>query len=128
MPRICEYAGVLNYVNNELKSAYHGKASEMGQLYSRVIAAAYVMAEKKDLTIEQLMDVAAGKPAGMGPEEAALCQQKIDGLTDQIQSKTLPPEVYETASRRMSEMFLQCGDYLKPASITMALTLDKGLN
>ena len=51
MPRICEYAGVLNYVNNELKSAYHGKASEMGQLYSRVIAAAYVMAEKKDLTI-----------------------------------------------------------------------------
>ena len=127
MPRICEYAGVLNYVNNELKSAYHGKASEMGQLYSRVIAAAYVMAEKKDLTIEQLMDVAAGKPAGMGPE-AALCQQKIDGLTDQIQSKTLPPEVYETASRRMSEMFLQCGDYLKPASITMALTLDKGLN
>ena len=78
----------------------------MGQLYSRVIAAAYVMAEKKDLTIEQLMDVAAGKPAGMGPEEAALCQQKIDGLTDQIQSKTLPPEVYETASRRMSEMFL----------------------
>ena len=128
MPRICEYAGVLNYVNNELKSAYHGKASEMGQLYSRVIAAAYVMAEKKDLTIEQLMDVAARKPAGMGPEEAALCQQKIDGLTDQIQSKTLPPEVYETASRRMSEMFLQCGDYLKPASITMALTLDKGLN
>ena len=127
MPRICEYAGVLNYANNELKSAYHGKASKMGQLYSRVVAAAYVMAEKKDLTIEQLMDVAAGKPAGMGPEEAKLCQQKIDGLTDQMQSRTLPPEVYETASQRMSEMFLQCGDYLKPASITMALALSEGL-
>ena len=128
MPRICEYAGVLNYANNELKSAYHGKASKMGQLYSRVVAAAYVMAEKKDLTIEQLMDVAAGKPAGMGPEEAKLCQQKINDLTDQIQSKTLPLEVFETAQRRMSEMYLQCEDYLTPASMAMALTLDKGLD
>ena len=129
LPHICDYSAMLEYEEKCLRSLCPDIAQdEQYKLYGRVVAAAYVMAEKKDLTIEQLMDVAAGKPAGMGPEEAALCQQKIDGLTDQIQSKTLPPEVYETASRRMSEMFLQCGDYLKPASITMALTLDKGLN
>ena len=126
MPRICEYAGVLNYVNNELKSAYHGKASEMGQLYSRVIAAAYVMAEKKDLTMEQLLDVAAGKPAGMSEEESKRVQDEINMHRKDMKNR-FPDRCYDIASQRMSELFLQCGDYNTPTAMIMAAAISSGL-
>lgn len=127
LPHICDYSAMLEYEEKYLRPLCPDIAQdEQYQLYGRVVAAAYVMAEKKDLTMEQLLDVAAGKPAGMSEEESKRVQDKINTHMEEMKQR-FPDECYDIASQRMSELFLQCGDYNTPTAMIMAAAISSGL-
>ena len=127
LPHICDYSAMLEYEEKYLRSLCPDIAQdEQYQLYGRVVAAAYVMAEKKDLTMEQLLDVAAGKPAGMSEEESKRVQDEINTHMEEMKQR-FPDECYDIASQRMSELFLQCGDYNTPTAMIMAAAISSGL-
>ena len=127
LPHICDYSAMLEYEEKNLRPLCPDIAQdEQYQLYGRVVAAAYVMAEKKDLTMEQLLDVAAGKPAGMSEEESKRVQDKINTHMEEMKQR-FPDECYDIASQRMSELFLQCGDYNTPTAMIMAAAISSGL-
>ena len=126
LPHICDYSAILEYEEKHLRPLCPDIAQdEQYKLYGRVVAAAYVMAEKKDLTMEQLLDVAAGKPAGMSEEESKRVQDEIN--THMEEMKQRPDRCYDIASQRMSELFLQCGDYNTPTAMIMAAAISRGL-
>ena len=127
LPHICDYSAMLEYEEKYLRPLCPDIAQdEQYKLYGRVVAAAYVMAEKKDLTMEQLLDVAAGKPAGMSEEESKRVQDKINTYRKDMKQR-FPDECYDIASQRMSELFLQCGDYNTPTAMIMASAISRGL-
>ena len=127
LPHICDYSAMLEYEEKSLRPLCPDIAQdEQYKLYGRVVAAAYVMAEKKDLTMEQLLDVAAGKPAGMSEEESKRVQDKINTHMEEMKQR-FPDECYDIASQRMSELFLQCGDYNTPTAMIMASAISRGL-
>ena len=126
LPHICDYSAMLEYEEKYLRPLCPDIAQdEQYKLYGRVVAAAYVMAEKKDLTMEQLLDVAAGKPAGMSEKESKRVQDEIN--THMEEMKQRPDRCYDIASQRMSELFLQCGDYNTPTAMIMAAAISSGL-
>ena len=127
LPHICDYSAMLEYEEEYLRPLCPDIAQdEQYKLYGRVVAAAYVMAEKKDLTMEQLLDVAAGKPAGMSEEESKRVQDEINTHMEEMKQR-FPDECYDIASQRMSELFLQCGDYNTPTAMIMAAAISRGL-
>ena len=127
LPHICDYSAMLEYEEKYLRPLCPDIAQdEQYKLYGRVVAAAYVMAEKKDLTMEQLLDVAAGKPAGMSEEESKSVQDEINTHMEEMKQR-FPDECYDIASQRMSELFLQCGDYNTPTAMIMASAISRGL-
>ena len=127
LPHICDYSAMLEYEEKYLRPLCPDIAQdEQYKLYGRVVAAAYVMAEKKDLTMEQLLDVAAGKPAGMSEEESKRVQDEINTHMEEMKQR-FPDECYDIASQRMSELFLQCGDYNTPTAMIMASAISRGL-
>ena len=127
LPHICDYSAMLEYEEKYLRPLCPDIAQdEQYKLYGRVVAAAYVMAEKKDLTMEQLLDVAAGKPAGMSEEESKRVQDEINMHRKDMKNRS-PDRCYDIASQRMSELFLQCGDYNTPTAMIMAAAISSGL-
>lgn len=127
LPHICDYSAMLEYEEKYLRPLCPDIAQdEQYKLYGRVVAAAYVMAEKKDLTMEQLLDVAAGKPAGMSEEESKRVQDEINMHRKDMKNR-FPDRCYDIASQRMSELFLQCGDYNTPTAMIMAAAISSGL-
>ena len=127
LPHICDYSAMLEYEEKNLRPLCPDIAQdEQYKLYGRVVAAAYVMAEKKDLTMEQLLDVAAGKPAGMSEEESKRVQDEINMHRKDMKNR-FPDRCYDIASQRMSELFLQCGDYNTPTAMIMAAAISSGL-
>ena len=127
LPHICDYSGVLEYEEKCLRPLCPDKIRDWQfKLYGRVVAAAYLMAEKKDLTMEQLLDVAAGKPAGMSEAESKRVQDEINTHMEEMKQR-FPDECYDIASQRMSELFLQCGDYNTPTAMIMAAAISNGL-
>ena len=127
LPHICDYSAMLEYEEKSLRPLCPDIAQdEQYKLYGRVVAAAYVLAEKKDLTMEQLLDVAAGKPAGMSEEESKRVQDEINMHRKDMKQR-FPDECYDIASQRMSELFLQCGDYNTPTAMIMASAISRGL-
>ena len=127
LPHICDYSAMLEYEEKSLRPLCPDIAQdEQYKLYGRVVAAAYVMAEKKDLTMEQLLDVAAGKHNGMREEELKSVQDEINTHMEEMKQR-FPDECYDIASQRMSELFLQCGDYNTPTAMIMASAISRGL-
>lgn len=128
LPHICDYSGVLEYEEKCLRPLCPDKIRDWQyKLYGRVVAAAYLMAEKKDLTMEQLLDVAAGRPAGMSEEESRRVQNEINTHLEEMERNQFPNRCYEIASQRMGELFLQCGDYNTPTAMIMAAAISDGL-